>query len=504
MADSTESQPTLSGASRTPAFARLSDVHAAGIDDLAQVLDADRLAVFHWLGNQGVDPESAFRVTTDERTYPTYRTRYLQSEADAVARSAQLHEALRFHAENGKLSTYHCWNCQTKFQAYDKGAHVCGACGWDLDEDAPSRDESRSATGEIRPAGPGANATDGPSDDDPGIRGITTRETGDFAMTAPDAADPPLDEAALAQARSRNTRSMDAQPDASKPEAESRGNDTPPNDTQSSDRSRSNGTLVLDVKEISGFAFPDGTKAFKVSGPEANGRDDRTKKAILPDDLGRKLEAAVAHLGTDLSDTPARVTLEGRWRKRSWTGRDEKQRTAWEFRADGFTCGDVVARATRDAARDTTGEQHGKDAAAKTEAGARKPMKSLDLVIANAEIRHSVSGHTWLVMTGRDMDGKRRLAVAWNDDARAMSDAIGQTLADRTGQTGWIDDANQVRVALKGNWKKKSFTDQQGKARDSWEFVVREFSELMRHQAEPAREDIKAGKSPSHAPEMAR
>lgn len=216
-------------------------------------------------------------------------------------------------------------------------------------------------------------------------------------------------------------------------------------------------TLTLDVTEISVHTFADGGKQYTFTGKEVDGKEDRPRKAILSGEIGRKLEAALASTGTPApsADTPARITFEGRWNKRNWTHGSGEKRFTWEFKTFGFTHGDVVERAEP------------------------RPLKTLDLVITDADQRIGVDGYQRLLLKGVDGDGKRRNAIAWGEQAEELAGTIREALKGQGGE--WIDDTNHVRVELRGNWKKSSHTSKKGKTFENWEFVVAQHGSAARH-----------------------
>lgn len=116
-------------------YPTLAAVEAAGVARLSEILDDERLAVFSWLCGEGAERRHAYECVVSDRFYPTYRDRYRALVERNAAKTRAWEEAIAFQREHDARSKYVCWACRTKFEAFEKDAHICPSCGTDLDAD---------------------------------------------------------------------------------------------------------------------------------------------------------------------------------------------------------------------------------------------------------------------------------------------------------------------------------------------------------------------------------
>lgn len=111
----------------------LDEVIAAGVEALGEILDDKHLVVFCWLCQNGCTNADAYALVINETTYQEQLARY-QAHLARIAATARAWEQASAHLrERGRRSSYRCWSCGTKFQAFDKDPHICPNCGTDLD-----------------------------------------------------------------------------------------------------------------------------------------------------------------------------------------------------------------------------------------------------------------------------------------------------------------------------------------------------------------------------------
>lgn len=99
-------------------------------------------------------------------------------------------------------------------------------------------------------------------------------------------------------------------------------------------------TLVMTLLEKTTRTSQSGMQITNLVGEETPGKKAR---AVLFAEHARRFDEALAafaqETGMDAIESKARVTLTGFWKKRSFTGRDQQERTVWEFHVRDFKIG---------------------------------------------------------------------------------------------------------------------------------------------------------------------